>query len=124
MYNSTTCYAKFAVAVLFYSTAAFAAEPYVTPPELSSCGLPDVNIPNESDSTYYGSDECGVIFIPPPERLIAEVVAQFSDVRKEDCAAILTIKDAIQRINVEKAKLSVQRVTERFRKKSTKNASQ
>ena len=75
-----------------------AAEPYVTAPPEFNCGKPPVEVPASVKSRYFPSDQCGVIFVAPPEQMKVEYPGQFSQIDPQRCEALTTLLSVLNEI--------------------------
>ena len=93
------------IAAIFTSSAN-AAEPYITSPtELAACNLPPVIRPEGARSKHYPSDECGVIFLTPPDRLQVDIPAEFTGIGLSECETLQTAIKQIDKILLAKTSL-------------------
>ena len=96
---------------LNWSFLAYGADPFITTPSAllndANCSLNprQVKVPEGSTSRYYPSDECGTIFVGPPDEITSELAGSFSSISEQECKAIDELLDAADLVKSAKSKL-------------------
>jgi hypothetical protein len=93
----------FGAVTVVVSLPAQAADPYITPPEECETWTPA--LPDQFNSAIFWSDDCDLIYVGPPSKIVANAAASFNSVPKADCDVIAEVTDALNDLKRERVTL-------------------